>query len=211
MWATRARALWVRLARPHGCRPQCPEVKGRGRPPHDPGSRHRSGGARASSPPVGQPAGRHADVADGDRSSIRARVVAPVAQAARDEFAGTGEPLPACVTPHTFRRSTATYWDWLGRGERDTMHEIGHRASRLTLEVYAQARPREPQQPELLERWMQGVELREASRSAHTNWTRPCPSGSACAVVTVSSSRSAGAASPPSRRRWWARGNAACC
>jgi hypothetical protein len=39
------------------------------------------------------------------------------------------------------------------------MHEIGHRNSRLTLEVYARPRPRDQRQKQMLEGWMQGVEL----------------------------------------------------
>ena len=118
--------------------------------------RHRQ---RLGNPPRDTPIWPTATGARRDRSSIRTRVVGPVVQAARDELEGTSEPLPLRVTPHTFRRTAATYWYWLGRGERDTMHEIGHRSSRLTLEVYAQARPRDAQQQKLLERWMQGVEL----------------------------------------------------
>lgn len=69
------------------------------------------------------------------------------------------EPLPARVTPHTFRRTAATAWYWLGRDERATMHEIGHCSSRLTLEVYAQPHPRDPKQKQMLEAWMAGVEI----------------------------------------------------
>lgn len=69
------------------------------------------------------------------------------------------EPLPIRVTPHTFRRSAATYWYWLRRDERTTMHEIGHKSSRLTLEVYAQPQPRDQRQKKMLEQWMEGVEL----------------------------------------------------
>lgn len=94
-----------------------------------------------------------------NRSSVRSRLLPAVLQAAGQELTAAGEPLPARVTPHTFRRTAATYWYWVGRGERDTMHEIGHRSSRLTLEVYAQARPRDPQQQRLLEGWMRGVEI----------------------------------------------------
>jgi integrase len=96
-----------------------------------------------------------------NRASVRGRLLEPVLNQARtgrnrSELSG---PLPDRVTPHTFRRSAATYWYWVGRGERDTMHEIGHRSSRLTLEVYAQARPRDPRQQKLLEGWMQGVDV----------------------------------------------------
>ena len=114
---------------------------------------------RLGPPPADTPIWPTATGARRDGSSIRTSVVAPVVQTARDQLTDTAEPLPPRVTPHTFRRTTATYWYWLGRGERDTMHEIGHRSSRLTLEVYAQARPRDPRQQQLLERWMQGVEL----------------------------------------------------
>jgi integrase len=79
-----------------------------------------------------------------DRNNVRARLLAPVIEAARAalERSEVGEPLPVRVTPHTFRRTAATAWYWLGRDEPATMHEIGHRSSRLTLEVYAQPRPR---------------------------------------------------------------------
>lgn len=96
-----------------------------------------------------------------ERNSVRTRLLEPVITQARVELETSGiqEPLPARVTPHTFRRTAATYWYWLGRDERTTMHEIGHRSSRLTLEVYAQPRPRDPRQKRLLTEWMEGVEL----------------------------------------------------
>lgn len=96
-----------------------------------------------------------------DRNNVRARLLAPVIDAARAALkrSEVGEPLPMRVTPHTFRRTAATAWYWLGRDERATMHEIGHRSSRLTLEVYAQPRPRDPKQKQMLEGWMAGVEL----------------------------------------------------
>ena len=96
-----------------------------------------------------------------DRDSVRARLLAPLIAKARVELelSAIREPLPARVTPHTFRRTAATYWYWLGRDERTTMHEIGHRNSRLTLEVYAQPRPRDQRQKQMLEGWMEGVEL----------------------------------------------------
>jgi integrase len=94
------------------------------------------------------------------RSSVRTRLLAPVIDAARAALDRTeGAPLPERVTPHTFRRTAATSWYWLGRDERTTMHEIGHRSSRLTLEVYAQPRPRGPKQKQMLEAWMDGVEI----------------------------------------------------
>jgi len=95
-----------------------------------------------------------------DRRNLQVRLLAPVIEGARRELDGTaGEPLPPRVTPHTFRRTTVTNWCWLGRSQRNTMHEIGHKSSRLTLEVYAQAIPRDPQQKEMLAGWMAGVEL----------------------------------------------------
>lgn len=119
-------------------------------------ARHRE---RLGHPPADTPIWPTATGARRSRASVRSRLLPPVLQAAADQLAATGEPLPQRVTPHTFRRTAATYWYWLGRGERDTMHEIGHRSSRLTLEVYAQARPRDPRQQKLLEGWMRGVEL----------------------------------------------------
>ena len=95
-----------------------------------------------------------------DRNNARARLLAPVIEAARVALeCSEGEPLPERVTPHTLRRTAATSWCWLGRDERATMHEIGHRSSRLTLEVYAQPRPRDPKQKQMLEAWMVGVEV----------------------------------------------------
>ena len=96
-----------------------------------------------------------------DRNNVRSRLLAPVVEAARAalERSDVDEPLPQRVTPHTFRRTAATSWYWLGRDERATMHEIGHRSSRLTLEVYAQPRPRDPKQKQMLEAWMAGVEI----------------------------------------------------
>jgi integrase len=96
-----------------------------------------------------------------DRNNVRVRLLAPVLTKARVELelSGIQEPLPARVTPHTFRRTAATYWYWLGRDERTTMHEIGHKNSRLTLEVYAQPRPRDERQKKMLKRWMKDVEL----------------------------------------------------
>ncbi len=95
-----------------------------------------------------------------DRNNARARLLAPVTEAARAALERSGgEPLPERVTPHTFRRTAATSWYWLGRDERATMHEIGHRSSRLTLEVYAQPHPRDPKQKQMLEEWMAGVEI----------------------------------------------------
>lgn len=95
-----------------------------------------------------------------DRNNVRARLLAPVTKAARAALERSGgEPLPERVTPHTFRRTAATSWYWLGRNERATMHEIGHRSSRLTLEVYAQPHPRDPKQKQMLEEWMAGVEI----------------------------------------------------
>lgn len=96
-----------------------------------------------------------------DRHSVRARLLAPVIEKARRtlEASGDAEPLPERVTPHTFRRTAATYWFWLGRDERATMHEIGHKSSQLTLEVYAQARPRDKRQREMLACWFDGVEI----------------------------------------------------
>ncbi|HEX4008630.1 MAG TPA: site-specific integrase [Solirubrobacteraceae bacterium] len=95
-----------------------------------------------------------------DRNNVRARLLAPVTGAARAALERSGgEPLPERVTPHTFRRTAATSWYWLGRDERTTMYEIGHRSSRLTLEVYAQPRPRDPNQKQVLEAWMAGVEI----------------------------------------------------
>lgn len=118
--------------------------------------RHRQ---RLGNPPPGTPIWPTATGARRDRSSIRMRVVAPVVQAATEALEATDEPLPSRVTPHTFRRTAARYWYWLGRGERETMHEIGHRSSRLTLEVYAQARPGDPAQEQMLRGWMRGVEI----------------------------------------------------
>jgi integrase len=118
--------------------------------------RHRE---RLGDPPADTPIWPTATGARRNRASVRSRLLPAVLQAAGDELRSTGEPLPSRVTPHTFRRTTATYWYWLGRGERDTMHEIGHRSSRLTLEVYAQARPRDAEQQQLLENWMKGVDL----------------------------------------------------
>ncbi|HTU28627.1 MAG TPA: site-specific integrase [Solirubrobacteraceae bacterium] len=95
-----------------------------------------------------------------DRNNVRSRLLAPVINTARAAHEPqAGEPLPDRVTPHTFRRTAATAWYWLGRDERTTMHEIGHRSSRLTLEVYAQPRPRDPKQKQMLAGWMAGVEL----------------------------------------------------
>lgn len=95
-----------------------------------------------------------------DRSSVRTRLLAPVLDAARATLEHCeGALIPERVTPHTFRRTAATSWYWLGRDERTTMHEIGHRSSRLTLEVYAQPRPRDPKQKEMLEAWMRGAEI----------------------------------------------------
>jgi integrase len=95
-----------------------------------------------------------------DRNNVRARLLAPVTKAARAALERSGgEPIPERVTPHTFRRTAATSWYWLGRNERATMHEIGHRSSRLTLEVYAQPHPRDPKQKQMLEEWMAGVEI----------------------------------------------------
>jgi integrase len=118
--------------------------------------RHR---VRLGDPPANTPIWPTANGRRRDRSSVRTRVVGPVVQTVREQLADSAEPLPSRVTPHTFRRSTATYWYWLGRDERNTMHEIGHRSSRLTLEVYAQARPRDARQQALLESWMRGLEL----------------------------------------------------
>lgn len=95
-----------------------------------------------------------------DRNNLRARLLPPVIATARAVLEHTAaEPLPMRITPHTFRRTAATSWYWLGRDERTTMHEIGHRSSKLTLEVYAQPRPRDPNQKQMLEAWMTGVEL----------------------------------------------------
>lgn len=95
-----------------------------------------------------------------ERSNIRSRLLAPVIEEARAALERSeGEPLPERITPHTFRRTAATSWYWLGRDERATMHEIGHRTSKLTLEVYAQPRPRDPKQKQMLEAWMAGVEI----------------------------------------------------
>ncbi len=96
-----------------------------------------------------------------DRHNVRARLLAPVIEEARGllKSGGVTEPLPIRVTPHTFRRTAATYWYWLGRDERATMHEIGHKSSRLTLEVYAQARPRDQRQRDMLAAWFAGVEM----------------------------------------------------
>lgn len=91
---------------------------------------------------------------------MRSRLLAPVVETARAALERSeGEPLPDRITPHTFRRTAATSWYWLGRDERTTMYEIGHRSSKLTLEVYAQPRPRDPKQKQKLEAWMAGVEL----------------------------------------------------
>jgi integrase len=95
-----------------------------------------------------------------DRNNARARLLGPVIEAARAALeCSEGEPLPERVTPHTFRRTAATSWYWLGRDERATMHEIGHRSSRLTLEVYAQPHPRDPKQKQMLQAWMAGIEI----------------------------------------------------
>ncbi len=101
-----------------------------------------------------------ADGGHRDRHNVRSRLLAPVVAAAAEALAaGDAGPLPLRLTPHTFRRTACTYFYWLGRDERTTMHEIGHKSSRLTLEVYAQARPRDQRQRAMLARWFEGVEL----------------------------------------------------
>lgn len=116
---------------------------------------------RLGNPPGDTPIWPTASGRRRDRNNVRMRLLAPTISKARVELELSlrGAALPARVTPHTFRRTAATYWYWLGRDERTTMHEIGHKNSRLTLEVYAQARPRDRRQKQVLEGWMQGVEL----------------------------------------------------
>ena len=120
-------------------------------------ARHRE---RLGDPPADTPIWPTATGRRRGPRNLQVRLLAPVIDAARRELQGTsGEPLPPRVTPHTFRRTAVTNWCWLGRNQRNTMHEIGHKSSRLTLEVYAQAIPRDPQQKAMLEGWMAGVEL----------------------------------------------------
>jgi integrase len=93
-----------------------------------------------------------------DRHNLRSRLLAPVIEEARITLDArrVTEPLPVRLTPHTFRRTAATYWYWLGRDERDTMRAMGHAKSRMTLEVYAQARPEDDRQRAMVENWMSG-------------------------------------------------------
>ncbi len=102
-----------------------------------------------------------ADGGHRDRHNVRARLLAPIIEEAKGALkeAGVTEPLPIRLTPHTFRRTAATFWYWLGRDERATMHEIGHKSSRLTLEVYAQPRPRDQRQRDMLAAWFSGAEV----------------------------------------------------
>jgi integrase len=113
---------------------------------------------RLGNPGAETPIWPTADGSHRDRHNVRARLLAPIIKEAQGVLDG-GEPLPLRVTPHTFRRTAATYWYWLGRDERTTMHEIGHKSSRLTLEVYAQPRPRDQRQTEMLTKWLDGVEV----------------------------------------------------
>jgi integrase len=71
-------------------------------------------------------------------SNIRIRVLARAVQRANAELeAGGLQPLPACLTPHSLRRTFASLLFAIGEPPTYVMSQMGHTTAGLTLALYA--------------------------------------------------------------------------
>lgn len=80
-----------------------------------------------------------------DRNSVRNRLLAPIHARAAELLSERGQaPLPARVTPHTYRRTYLTYLAWVGHPMTFARGQAGHTDSKLTLDIYQQNTPGRP-------------------------------------------------------------------
>jgi integrase len=90
-----------------------------------------------------------------DRNSIRNRILQPVLDRTAELLAARGlPPLPDRVTAHTFRRTYLTYLAWAGVPLRRAMAQAGHKDAKLTLEVYQQDFPDDPDALTQIKQWL---------------------------------------------------------
>jgi integrase len=92
-------------------------------------------------------------------TNIRRRILVPAVAKANERLAKEeGDPLPACLTPHSLRRTFASVLCATGEPPQNVMAQLGHSTPAVTLRFYAREMSRRDGEPERLRALVQGEE-----------------------------------------------------